>query len=79
MDAIAIISSIGSVIKLAVDLTPSVIKTVDDAKPFAKAIYDDLVNKKVITHDDLLALEAKLTELSAQLQAPLPPEDDQDV
>jgi hypothetical protein len=79
MDAIAIISAIGSVIKLAVDLTPSVIKTVDDAKPFAKAIYDDLVNKKVITHDDLLALEAKLTELSAQLQAPLPPEDDQDV
>ena len=79
MEAAAIISTIGSVIKLAVDLTPAVIKTVEDAKPFAQAIYDDLVNKKQISHADLLSLEAKLSTLSQQLQAPLPTEDDQDV
>ena len=79
MDAIAIIGLISTVIKTAVDLTPAVIKTIDDAEPFAKAIWDNLVNKKVITADDLATLEAQLTALSAQLQAPLPPAQDDDV
>jgi len=79
MDAAAIISLIGTVIKTAVDLTPAVIKTVEDATPFAKAIWDDLVNKKVITPEDMAVLESKLAELSARLQAPLPPEQPDDV
>ena len=79
MDAAAIISLIGTVIKTAVDLTPTVIKTVEDAEPFAKTIWDNLVNKKVITPADLNTLEAQLTALSAQLQAPLPPEQSDDV
>ena len=79
MDAAAIIALIGTVIKTAVDLTPTVIKTVQDAEPFAKAIWDYLVNKKVITQADLDSLEQKLQSLSDQLQAPLPPQDDQDV
>ena len=79
MDTAAIIALIGTVIKTAVDLTPVVIKTAQDAEPFAKAIWDNLVNKKVITADDLTALETQLTALSAQLQAPLPPEKPDDV
>lgn len=79
MDAQAIITLIGTVIKTAVDLTPSVIKTVQDAEPFAKAIWDDLVNKKTITPEDMAALEAKLAALSARLQDPLPPEQPDDI
>lgn len=79
MNVISIIGLIGTVIKTAVDLTPAVIKTVEDAEPFAKAIWDNLVNKKVISQSDLDTLEAQLAALSAQLQAPLPPADDQDV
>jgi hypothetical protein len=79
MDAAAIIALIGTVIKTAVDLTPTVIKTVQDAEPFALTIWNNLVNKKVITVDDLATLEAQLTALSAQLQAPLPSEQPDDV
>lgn len=79
MDAADIIKLVGTVIKTAVDLTPSVIKTVQDAEPFALTIWNNLVNKKVITPADLDLLAAQLTALSARLQAPLPPADDQDV
>ena len=79
MDAAEIIALIGAVIKTAVDLTPTVIKTVQDAEPFALTIWNNLVNKKVITADNLATLEAQLTALSAQLQAPLPPEQPDDV
>ncbi len=79
MDAIAILNLIGTVIKTAVDLTPSVIKTVEDAEPFAKLIWDHLVNKKVITQADLDELDTKLAALSARIQADIPPEQDDDV
>lgn len=79
MDPATIITLIGTVIKTAVDLTPAVIKTVSDAEPFAQTIWNNLVNKKVITPEDLSTLEAQLTALSAQLQAPLPAEQPDDV
>ena len=79
MDAQAIITLIATVIKTAIDVAPGVIKTVQDAEPFAKAIWDDLVNKKVITPEDMAALEAKLAALSAALQTPLPPEQPDDI
>lgn len=79
MDVGAILAVISTVIKTAVDLGPSVIKLEQDAEPFALLIWDKLVNKKVITPQDIMALEAKLTALSAQLQAPLPPEQPDDV
>ena len=79
MDAAAIIALIGTVIKTAVDLTPAVIKTVQDAEPFALTIWNNLVNKQVITAADLDTLTAQLTALSNQLQAPLPPEQPDDV
>lgn len=79
MDAIAILNLIGTVIKTAVDLTPSVIKTVEDAEPFAKLIWDHLVNKKVITQADLDALNMQTSDLSKRIQAAIPPEQDDDV
>lgn len=75
MDATAIINLIATVIKTAVDLTPTVIKGVEDAKPFAEAIYHALKGDN-ITQDQLDQLEAKITDLSNQLQQPLPPEEE---
>lgn len=79
MNTAAIISAISSVIKVAVDLTPVVIKTVEDAKPFAEAIYNTLIGNKDITQEELDILQAKILELSNQLQAPLPPQTDDEV
>lgn len=79
MDIASIVGIIGSVIKTAVDLTPGVIKTVEDAAPFAELIWDHLVNKKVITQADLDSLDAKLAALSARIQAELAPEKPDDV
>lgn len=72
--ALEIITTIAQVIKAAVDAGPSIIKGIEDAKPFAEAIFASLVRGKEISQDDLDALEAKITDLSNQLQLPLPPE-----
>ncbi len=74
LDTIAIIEVIAKVIKAAVDLTPTVIKTVNDAKPFAEAIAK-VVKGDVVTADELAQLEAHIADLSNQLQQPLPPEE----
>ena len=75
MDSMTIIETIAKIIKIAVDLTPTIIKTIDDAKPFAEALYKTLKGNG-ITEEDLIKLEAHITELSQQLQLPLPPEDE---
>jgi hypothetical protein len=74
MEAAAIISTIAAIIKTAVDLTPTVIKGVQDATPFAEAIYHALKGDN-ITQDQLTELEKRITDLSNQLQAPLPEEE----
>lgn len=76
MDVAQIITVVAGVLKTAVDLGPTVIKGVEDAKPFAEAIVGMLKGTNV-TDDQLAELEAKITALSSQLQAPLPPEDEQ--
>lgn len=73
--AIQVVELIAKVIKTAVDLTPTVVKTVEDAKPFAQAIYSTLRGNQ-ITKSQLEELERRIDELSAQLQLPLPPEED---
>lgn len=73
MNASAIIDLISKVIQTAVSVGPTVIQTVEDAAPFAKAIYDNLVSGTAVTQAQLDALEARLTELSDELQQPLPP------
>lgn len=75
MNPAAIVALIASVISVAT----SAIKLGADAAPFAQAIWDHLVNKKVVTEADGAALEARIAELSAQLQASLPPEQPDDV
>lgn len=74
VDIQTIIGTLAKVIKIAVDTGPDVIKGVADAKPFAAQIYKSLFGKEEITMEDLLALEAKIDDLAAQLQEPLPPE-----
>jgi hypothetical protein len=74
METAAIISAVAAAVKAAVDLTPSVIKTVQDATPFAQAIVATIKGEN-ITQDQLDQLEAQITTLSLQLQAPLPADD----
>jgi hypothetical protein len=78
----AIISAISGTISVATEvakLVPDAIKLEQSVEPFAKAIFDHVVNKKVVTAADLTALKDATEQLRARLQAPLPPEDDQDV
>lgn len=67
----ATIATIATVIKTAVDLGPTIIKGIQDAEPFAKAIIDTLQGKTP-SQDDLAQLEAHIQNLSDQLQQPLP-------
>lgn len=73
MDAIAILEVLAKVVKVAVDLGPTVIKGAEDAKPFAQAIFN-LFQGKTVTQAQLDELEARIDDLAAQLQRPLPPE-----
>lgn len=75
MEAAAIISTIAAIVKTAVDLTPTVIKGVEDAKPFAEAIYHALKGDN-ITQDQLTELERRISDLSNQLQKELPAEEE---
>jgi hypothetical protein len=69
----AIIAAVAGAVKTAVDLGPSVIKVIEDAKPFAQQIIDAIGGKKV-TDAQLAQLEAGIQALSDDLQTPLPPD-----
>lgn len=73
-DIAAIVTTVAKIIKVAVDLTPIVLKTVDDARPFAAAIVKVLKGEEV-TQEELEILEGQIDDLSRQLQLPLPPEE----
>lgn len=63
--------------RLLVDLVqygPTIIKDISDTKPFALAIIKTAMGSTP-SDTDFSALEAQLTSLSSQLQAPLPPEE----
>lgn len=72
MDAAAIILLISKVINTAVQIGPTVIETVEDAIPFGKLIYDNLVSGKPVTQAQMDALDAQIAALSNELQQPLP-------
>ena len=74
MDPATIIATVATVIKTAVDVGPSIIKGVEDATPFAQAIYDTLTGG-TITQAQLDSLTAQIKVLSDQLQAPMDQED----
>ena len=79
MNPAAIIAAIEAVIGTAVELAPTAIKLEQVIAPLAQGIWEHLVNKKVITQADLDALQTQSAALSAQIQAPLPPEQPDDV
>lgn len=79
MNAAAIIAIIEEVLGAAVTLAPTAIKLEQVIEPLAKGIWDHLVNKKVITADDLAAVSATIAATSARIQAPIQPEQDDDV
>ena len=71
----ATLTAIANVINAAVQIDPSVIKGVEDALPFAQAIYNNLFNKTTITQADLDALDAQVQAMVDQALTPLPPDD----
>jgi len=79
MNAAAIIAIIEEVLGAAVTLAPTAIKLEQVIQPLALGIWNHLVNKKVITADDLAALSAQIAATSARIQAPLSPAQDDDV
>ncbi len=79
MNPAAIIAAIEAVISTAVELAPAALKLEQVVAPLAQSIWDHLVNKKVVTQTDIDALGAQVADLSARIQAPLPPEQPDDV
>ena len=78
MDATAIASLIGTIANVITIAAPLVIKAEENAQPFAEAIAD-LFKGTHFTDEQVTELLAKSNALSLQIQAALPPEDDQDV
>ena len=60
-----------TVIQLLVKLVPVVVQAGTDLQPFAVALFNHF-NGKAPTAEELVALEAKVDELAARLQVPLP-------
>lgn len=79
MNAAAIIAIIEEVLGAAVTLAPTAIKLEQVIEPLAKGVWDHLVNNKVVTQADLDALSAQIAATSARIQAPIQPEQDDDV
>lgn len=79
MNAAAIIAIIEEVLGAAVTLAPTAIKLDQVIEPLALGLWNHLVNKKVITADDIAAVSATIAATSARIQAPLPPEQPDDV
>lgn len=70
MDPLTIIAAISSVIKIASEAAA----LGKDIAPYAQAIYDNLVNGKEVTQDDIDALAMEVDAVHAEIQRPLPPE-----
>lgn len=77
MNTQAILDSIAKIIQIAVQAGPTVVQTVEDAAPFAKAIYDHLVAGHAVTQAQIDALEAEVDALAEEVLQPLPPDDQQ--
>jgi hypothetical protein len=79
MNSAAIIAIIEEVLGAAVTLAPTAIKLEQVIQPLALGLWDHLVNKKVVTQTDIDALKAQILATSARIQAPIQPEQDDDV
>jgi hypothetical protein len=78
MDAAAIAALINTIANVITIAAPLVIKAEQNAQPFAAAIAD-LFKGTHFTDEQITELLAKSNALSLQIQAVLPPEDEQDV
>lgn len=74
MDAAAIIALIAQIIDTAIKVGPTVIGTIEDATPFAEAIYNNLIAGKAVTQADMDSLQADIDALVAEVLEPLPPD-----
>ena len=68
-----VLGTVLTVIDLAGKMLPQIMATATDLKPFASALFTQLSGGAAPTDTELAALEAKIDELAARLQAPLPP------
>ncbi len=79
MNPAAIIAAIEGVLGTAIELAPTALKLEQIIAPLAQGIWDHLVNKKVIVQDDIDKLNNQILDLSAQIQAPIPAAQPDDV
>lgn len=63
---------IEKIVTTAAALAPTVIQGFKDFEPFAVLIWDSIVKGQAITPEETAAIEAKLADLSNQLQQALP-------
>lgn len=68
----AILTTVLTAVEVLMKVMPSVMKTVDDVRPFAESFFAQLKGEE-LSDEDLIELEAKIDDLAAQLQVPLPP------
>lgn len=76
MDATTALNLVTTVISTLVKVEPVIVQGITDLKPFASALYQKFTGQE-ISADERTALEAKIDELSAEFQQPIPPEDQQ--
>lgn len=73
MDAAAILGLLTKVIGVGA----AAIKAGKDVAPYAQKLYDVLFNKKDVTQAELDALEADIDKMHGELQAEIPPEEEE--
>lgn len=74
MDLAQILLLVGKALQVVVDVAPQVVKTVNDAKPMALALFKAFKGTEEVTAEEEEAVYGMVQELSRQLQEPLPPE-----
>jgi len=73
-----LVTILGSLLKLTIDNGPTIIQTVQNAEIYAKQLFNQLMGRDA-TAEEEAQIYAGIQALSAHLQTPLPPADDQDV
>lgn len=76
MDFTAALQIATQVISTFTQIEPVAVQAIEDFKPFADALIQKLMGTP-LTADQRTALETQIDSLSAQFQAPIPPDDQQ--
>ena len=71
MDPTAAIELVLTVINVATKLYPEIVTTAGNLKTFGSTLFQEFTGTK-ISDADLATLEAKIDDIHAQLQAPIP-------